>query len=455
MLNPSLNGPAKMKPVLQARLAIVIILVAFLSAPSSAWSREYQLAQTFKRSSPQNGDLFGTGVAIDGDIIAIKSHSGYLDGDGISITNIFERDGSGDWRQTDEIIWDSGQHNGNFFMGQELAIDGDTIVNGYGLAFDSTSPSPLRLSTRTASGWETLPNKPVVFSPRDPDRFARDTVRTTGRHVDISGDIAVAAASATDRGGVGRVYGKSPDGYWREEANLIPADPSGSKRVQFSAASVAIENDTIVLADRIHSGIAALYFYDRMPNGAWVESQNFYLSNRSNSEGQFPGLRGWPIVEIYGDTVVASDVFAGVLDIYERSGGQWQLVQEIHANTDVPFSIGGFDIDENLIAYAVAGGVDAPVEIEVARRNSEGVWAPFTTIRNPDPNGLPYFGSSIAISNGRILVGAHSFQDLSPDSPPGVAYLYVPVPEPATLVIVGMAGALLVLSRAGRWTRLT
>ena len=66
-------------------------------------------------------------------------------------------------------------------------------------------------------------------------------------------------------------------------------------------------------------------------------------------------------------------------------------------------------------------------------------WELLETFDNPDPQAHDHFGSSVAGVGNYVVIGANQ----SNNPGPGVAYLFAPIPEPSTLVMllgVGLLG---------------
>lgn len=356
----------------------------------------------------------------------IKSHSGYVDGDGLSVTHVFEQSPTAGWLETATLEYDSGGNSGNFFIGQELAIDGGKIVIGYGPWSQRGSRRPLQFASRDANGWSVQFNEPLSLPL--PDGFARSLQRPAGRTVDISGNFAIAEEPGVlgpgGSRGVARVYERSQSGVWNEVANLFPANGRG-----LGASSAAIDGTTAALVDRgDNNSDGGIYFFERQPDDSWVETQSFFQSPEEMSFFYFR------MVEIDGDTTVTRDYSNGILTIYERIGGDWQPVDEL-SEFGVAGSPWTFALNGDLLAYNVTGSGDDPDRIEVLKQTAPGEWSPLTTVYDPKPElGMP-FGGSLALDNGRLLVGAMTTSGAA-GSPPGAAYLFELVPEPSSLLLL-------------------
>ena len=91
---------------------------------SGTWTETAKLLA----SDGQAGNLFGNSVALDGDTALIGAHEDFDKGISSGSAYIFERDGSGNWRETAKFLSLDGQENDRF--GRSVALDGRTALVG-------------------------------------------------------------------------------------------------------------------------------------------------------------------------------------------------------------------------------------------------------------------------------------------------------------------------------------
>ncbi len=435
---------------MSTRLA-VLLGATCLAAATPSLGASYRLSHTFVDPMGGANDYFGTAVAIEGGVVAIKSRSSIRDGDSLSRTHVFESRPTGKWSEVASYDFDSGAGQSNPFMGEELAIDGGVIAVGYGDFFSGSSLEPIQVLERGADGWERsfarlwLANQ-LPDPPRD-SPFALAGVRPAGWSVGVSGDLIIAsefgvrppgATVVNDISGVARVFERQSDGTWAEAANLfVPSDDRiGSRSI--IAAHISGDIAVITYSFRGMTREATTHFFQRDLNGQWNSKESFVsdlgavLFGRVRLDGEIAVARYVsPTIEQVDRTV-----------IYERVGGVWldsYAIEAVSSNANHQ----GFALEGDLLARTVGGVLDEPVEIEVFRRDGVGVWNLLTTIADPAPDSDLQFGWKLDIDQGRILVGARSVNAVSPG--PGAAYLFVPVPEPGGLALLGFC-----LAAAGR-----
>lgn len=420
-----------------ARVSIATVAIVSLTSTctSPASGAGYKLAHTFQQAVPQGGDYFGTAVALEGNVAAIKSHSGYQDGDGLSTTHVFEMVADGSWAEAATLEFDSGDNEGNPFIGQELAIDGGEIMIGYGQAYNDEFPSQaaIQFATRTEAGWVVRFNEPVAGAPQPRDI-------APGRSVDISGNLAIAddpgayqmpGVFEQGRRGLARIYERASDGVWRETASLFPNRNVSVISRAYRPHSVAIDGSTVIIASRSGTILdpEVIHFFKRSPSGEWNEVGSF-------DDGGDIFARA---VYLDGDVAVLESSSIKGVQVYERTSlGQWERTQRIEGSliADNAFaSFGTVALEGDLLAASVEGFDDLPSRIEIYRRNAPGEWALFDTIVDPGINA-DNIVTSLDFDDGRLLIGVLPRANF--DSEPGAAYLFVPVPEPNTLAILAL-----------------
>lgn len=399
----------------------------------------YRLAHTFQAEAPAGDDYFGTAVAIERDVVAIKSRSGYLDGDGISVTHVFEQHSSGGWQEAATFEFNAGDNDGNFFIGEELAIDGGVIAVGFGpWSAGGTSSLPVQVLSRDDTGW-TRDFARLDRSFESRGKFAGIGLRPAGRTVGISGDYIIAEESGARRPdgsgqGVARVFQKQPDGSWLETANLFSTSRNAS-----GAAAVAIDGGTAALVYRSGStpgggDDAGLYFFERQASGEWRPTESFL----QDSDEGFPFF--FRMIDIDGDRAATRDLVSGELTTYERIAGVWQETIGLPPTDTFSNAHGGFALEGDLLARTVSDAIGDPT-VEVFQRDASGAWNLWTTINEPTNNSGLNFGYKLAFDDGRLLIAAPSMTaGASMPTTPGAAYLFVPVPEPSSLALAAVAG---------------
>lgn len=409
------------------RTTLALLTSVILSAAGIA--RSYDLVHVFEPTTVGPYNNFGTAVGLEGNVAVVKSNSGYLDSDGFTATHVFEQEPTGAWQTAATLDYDSGDNDGNPFLGQEIALDGGVIAIGFADEFDNPSTTSLQFATRGASGWSVGFSEPSTHTP---PVFANLSPRATGRSVDVSGGWAIAddafAVRADGSGtGVARVYHRGEDTLWREAANLFPA-ADGLLNVN----SVAIDGNTAALIDRgptMTDDPAGVYFFQRQEDDSW--DSNDFISESEFVPSSFSLFNA--IVELHGDIATVFDPI-GKIAILERAGGDWQLSSPLDLSI-APLAVA---IEGDLMALSTGGLNGALNRVEILRRVANGDWQPFATIDDPRPELGLNFGASLDFDHQRLLVGAAPPAELV-DGSNGAAYLFAPVPEPACIYLLAVA----------------
>ena len=290
-----------------------------------------------------------------------------------------------------------------------------------------------------------------------------------GAAVDVEGDVAIVGAPFDRTDGVwtggAHVFRRGPDGGWALEATLRPVGFDPLSETQFGA-HVAISGDVAAVsapAERVEgpsgdtSPRGVVYVFRRGPGRAWALETELTQA----PAGQ---LRYGAALDLVGDTLVvgARDAFAGLpgqgqgqarvaarpgglceygdayeparVEVVRYDGAAWVRTDSLVAPDG---RIGtGFGAAVSLDGGVLAVGApfwytarlcDEPEAFGLGRayvfRQSEGGWAAEATLV---PDGLEDddgFGTAVAVSGGRVVVGAPLFDGAAFGS--GAAFSYV------------------------------
>jgi len=337
----------------------------FLRNADATWSEPAQ-----QLSATTAGDLFGTRVAVDGNTIVVGARQ---DSDSRGSAHVFVRSGTAAWTEQAKLIASDGAATD--FFGTSVAIEGDTIVvgaDGADLDVDTVRDScSVYVYTRSGSSW-TEQAKLTASDGASSDWF--------GFSVAISGDTLVVGALGddTDNGGdVGSAYvfirSDADTNDWTEQAKLTAIDGSPDEKF---GSSVAISGETVVVtapADAV-VGVKSGSAYVFIRSGtSWTEQAKLIASDGA----EFESFGSSVVIE--GDVVV------------------------IGANTG--------DTDN---------GIDSGSAYMYLRSGS--AWTEQAKYVASDGRAADWFGNSVAISEGTIIVGAHSDDDDGRNS--GSAYIF-------------------------------
>ena len=320
-------------------------------------------------------DYFGAAVALSNDTAVVGAHLH----DSLGDTNrgaayVFVRQVNGSWAEQAKLVAVDGAASDQF--GASVAIDGDVVV--VGAPFDdpqNTDEGSAYVFTRTTPTNWVLDSKLTGSDSTSGANF--------GNAVAVSGDTILVGArkqtvGAAAEQGAAYVFVRQSDGSWGPQAKLVAGD--GAARDQFGC-SVAL------------SGNRALIGACRDDIGASADQGSAYV---------FEGTDGW-----------AQPQKLTALD--GAAGDNFGCSVSLDGNTAV---IGAFGDD-------VGGVTDSGSAHVFVNMGSDSwiAWIAAATLTASDGAAGDWFGSSVAVSSGTILVGA--FGDDGPDGMnEGSAYLF-------------------------------
>jgi hypothetical protein len=394
---------------------------------------------------PADDDRFGYSVAMDGQtaVIGVPYDDGPTnatpDAGAVHVYVLAE-----DGRWTQQAILRSATPDNTDFFGGSVAIDGDTIVVGAdyddGASNSVTNAGAAYVFVRTGGGW----TQQTVLRADDPDP---DDL--FGGDVDISGDTVVVGAMQDDglsdslaNAGQAYVFART-NGTWSlikylDLFNPAPGDAFGK--------SVAIDGDRIAVGafrddgpgnDKIDSGSVTIF---KRTTG-WSREQQINSAGGMSMEANdhFGGdvdISGTTlVVGAFGDAGPNNNLTeAGAAYVYQYIPGVdvWSYVTILRAaqpTTDEYFG-GVVAIDGDLIVVGAFGddgasdsSSDSGATYLFTRQNNQ--WVAETTLRASNASAFDWFGESVAVAGGHILVGA-SLEDGSRNTfdNSGAVYLF-------------------------------
>ncbi|CAN96563.1 hypothetical protein predicted by Glimmer/Critica [Sorangium cellulosum So ce56] len=238
-------------------------------------------------------------------------------------------------------------------------------------------------------------------------------IHLNGDAIAMSGDTAIVGAP----GSAAYVFVKS-GGAWTQQARLVPGDGAAGDGF---GASVAISADTAVVGAPWGTGGAGAAYVFVRSGGVWSEQAKLVASGGSSNPAG-------GAVAVDGDRAVLSAETSAY--VFSRSGGAWSEEVELVA----PAGANAWSAPP----VAIEGGtvvVGSPGDSSWWEGDGEGAayvfdasdWGGAHRLAADPPQAFDRFGSSVAISGGRILVGAPGV--LSPPMPwyelgRGLAYVF-------------------------------
>lgn len=398
--------------------------------------RAADTSEYFKASNPGGGDSFGCAVALSGDTLAIGAYneaSGFAgtptddSAAGAGAVYMYSRAG-GSW-QPIAYLKASNIGAGDRF-GESLALDGDTLVVGARFedsnantvngvqANEASSNSGAAYVFRNVGGTWT---QEAYLKPSNAVAAAE-----FGSSVAIKGDrIAVGAIRRNGSTGGAWVFHRA-GGAWQEEKALAGTDAGDGFGI-----SVAIDDARLVVGARQASAAAAragaAYVYARVGT-EWDQEAILKAPNArpaAVNEVAFASR-----VRLSGDLVAVADPFeygggsgvgsnmndtsmkeGGAVYLYRRGATTWAFEAYVKAsNPSVQLRFGSelvLEGDRLIVATPLEnGGGDFFSGAAYSFRRVGGVWFQEAKLKTTGTRAFDSFGSSLAISNGALVVGA-------------------------------------------------
>ena len=384
--------------------ALAGVAYTFVRA-GTVWSEE----QTLRGSETTAHDSLGASVSLSGDTIVIGAPSDNTEnGVGTGSAYIFVRSGA-TWTQQQKLVPSNPTASHGF--GNSVSISGDTAV----IAATGADPvGAAHVFVRSGTVWSE--QQTLVPSDGTPgDVF--------GISVSLSGDTAVVGAYLDETVGgteAGSAYVFVRSGTtWSEQQKLLASDAAPG---DLFGGSVSISGNTVVAGARgfppsSHTGKA--YVFVRSGT-TWSEQQKLVAS-----DGALGDSFGWAVA-VSADTIVVgatgdttpAGTWAGSAYVFVRSGTAWAEQQKLLASDGDAGNFFGrsvsLSVDTAVVgtvhhAHAVSGG-SAYVFVR-----SGTTWTQRQELLAPDAMSDDWFGDSVSVSAGTIVVGA-SHDDTGPES---------------------------------------
>lgn len=264
------------------------------------------------------GAIFGFSVALSGDCAVVGAPQA-----GQGAAYVFERDGSGVWSEVKKL-----EPTGVFgfvLFGSAVAIDGEVILVGSpGTDGDGNdSGSVFAFLRDPVLGW-THTQELKAGDADAADRFGERLALEGERAI-------IAAAGNSDDGnlsGAAYVFDRDASGTWGESQKLTASDAEAFDRFGFD---VDVSGNRVLIGARFATGQAnnsgAAYVFDRDLGGTWSETKKLIAANGNGSSDAF----GWAVAlagdrALVGSPFKATGVgfLVGTAYSYEiDSSGEW------------------------------------------------------------------------------------------------------------------------------------
>lgn len=388
----------------------------------TTWSEQQKLNVTVTNWA----DTLGRSVAIEGDT-AIVGATGTNTAAGLNTgaAYVFTRTGPV-WTQQAMLVASDGASSDAF--GQSVSVSGDIAVVGSPYAsVGAPFTGAAYVFVRNGASWHEQA-KLTASDAATHDVF--------GYSVALSGTTALIGAYHDDTihgTAAGSAYVFTREGTtWTEQANLVPS--TGGSNFSFGF-SVAVSGETALVGSRNANagdlaGAGAAHVFVR--NGTtWSEQQSL-----DPGDGQLYGIFGCAVA-LSGDRALvgapltnsSAGTRSGSGYIFNRTGTTWTAQAKLTIAGGAPDDFFGFAValkgNTALVGVSTAdtaAGGNAGCAYVFQRGGN--VWAPQAKLTASDGAAEDHFGSSVALSGDKALVGAPADDDAG-KTDTGSAYVFL------------------------------
>ncbi|MBN2021933.1 MAG: hypothetical protein JW809_04000 [Pirellulales bacterium] len=345
-------------------------------------------------------DYFGQSVSIDGDWAVVGAPYDDDKGSNSGSAYVFHFNGF-QWVEQQKLVAADGAADDRF--GYSVAISGTTIIVGSHYDDDKGSYSGSAYVFQHNGAQWVQQQKLVAEDGASGDLF--------GYCVAIDGTTVVVGSHYDDDKGSysGSAYVFQHNGaQWLQQQKLVAAD--GSDRDEFGY-SVAIDDTTIVVGARFdddkgaNSGSAYVFQYN---GDQWTQQQKLTATDGALGDGFGEA------VALDGATVVIasprSDSNSGSAYIFQYDGTQWTQQQKLVAADGATNDYFGCSVAigaNTIVLGAHSDDDEANASGSAYVYSHEGAqWVQQRKLTADDGAANDYYGHSVAIGDGVILVGA-------------------------------------------------
>ncbi|HEY6802349.1 MAG TPA: Calx-beta domain-containing protein [Pyrinomonadaceae bacterium] len=371
------------------------------------------------------GAQFGNAVAIDGDTMVVGARFDGTTASQAGAAFVFVLNG-GTWIQQAKLLANDGAVADKF--GYSVAISGNTIVVG---AFNDDSPlsnaGSAYVFVRSGTTW-TQQQKLTASDAAADQEF--------GNAVAINGDTVFVGEHFADLPGnsdAGAVYIYTRSGIaWTQVQKLIPA--GGVIFADHFGESLAFSNNRLAVgspgADIPFTAAGSVYVF-AASGGAYIQQQKLSISDGHNGDsfGSSVAIEGNTLVGgATENTAVVSQPAFGAAYVFEFNSGTWTQQQKLTAADGASGDRFGYSVavSNNVVAVGAreddtAAGGDAGSAYVFTRSGT--TWTHKQKLEPGDPVNGDRFGVSVALSQGRLFVGAAEKQLTQPNGQ-GAVYVF-------------------------------
>ena len=378
-------------------------------------------------STPADTNTAGIAVAIDGDTAVVGEFLDDATGSNAGAAHVFVRQAGGGWAHQAKLTAPDGAAGDQ--LGRGVAISGDTVIVGSSGDDDGGgSAGSAYVFVRSGTSW-SMQQKLTASDAKAGAYF--------GWAVAIDGNLAVIGAygdgSNKAKAETGAVYAFVRSGTsWSEEQKLVASNGAPGDRFGWS---VSLDGSTAAVgaywADPVATSSGAVYVFNRGSSGSWSETQMLTASDAA--AGDYLGFD----VSISGSTVVAGAYQAdagstgdvGAAYVFVKGATSWTEQQKLTPSDGSALDWFGFSVaveGDQVIVGSLFEDTKAQNAGSVYVYGRSGtVWSQQQKLLAADGAAADWFGYTVALSNGRAIVGA-GHNDWGGYTDAGAAYVFAP-----------------------------
>lgn len=406
-----------------------VIAACLLCLPAGTLVAAFNEEIRLHPPSPSDFGFYGYSVALSGNRALVGDHGAAPHG----VAYVLEPDAAtGDWLPVATLAPPVADP---VVVGNAVDIDGNSaIVAGRLLGAEpgANDGAAYFFERQPDGNWLGVASRQVAGTMSDRLGIADDIVA-------LHGDFAVAGASHDDsiaqHAGSAYVFERNLGGTnaWGQTTKLVPDDLLSDDSF---GASVDVWGNRIVVGAPENGNLSegALYVFERRHDG-WHQAAKLTSPNPQSN-----GLFGQS-ASLWGDRILVGAYReshpGGAAYLFHQQDGIWELEAEFFSPVGTITNEFGRSVALT-DGFAVVGEPSGPFSppgaesAYVFEQDALGTWHPLSTLVGSDAVPEDMFGRSVAVANGRVLVGA--YYSNADRQHAGAAYLYVPEPNTGVLI---------------------
>jgi uncharacterized protein (TIGR03437 family) len=300
-------------------------------------------------------------------------------------------------------------------LGYSLAVDGDVAVvgaPGTSHYIGITSPGFVNIYARTGGAWSLQSS---IQQPPGNVEYAK-AVAVSGGTVVVSGSVVL------NGGNVGAVYVYTQSGStWSQQAvltasDIAPGDSFGS--------AVAVNGGTIVVGAPGKNTVRGAAYVFTLTGSGWTQQAELTASDGVSYDGfgDAAAVSGGTAVIGAASHNSGRGRLSGAAYVFTQTGSTWSEQAELTALDGAPSNSFGSAVAVN--GHTIAVGANAWSNYRGAAyifTRAGTAWIQASELTLAGGAAYDYFGNSVALSGGTVVVGAPGRNQNT-----GAAYAYLP-----------------------------